>query len=77
MFIELRSAVGGVPADGLTAKSAKITKSGEWELLTFDFSTFTPSQIPANTKFGQMVISYAVGIPAGGIIYVDSISLTN
>jgi len=77
MFVELRSAVGGNPPDGLTSKSARITKSGEWELLTFDFSTFTPAQIPANTKFGQMVISYAVGIPAGGIIYIDSITLTN
>lgn len=77
MYVELRSAVGGVPADGLTAKNVKITKSGEWELLTFDFSTFTPAQIPDNTKFGQMVITYALGIPAGGIIYIDSITLTN
>jgi hypothetical protein len=77
MYVELRSAVGGVPKDGLTAKNVKITKSGEWELLTFDFSTFTPAQIPDNTKFGQMVITYALGIPAGGIIYIDSITLTN
>jgi hypothetical protein len=24
-----------------------------------------------------MVITYALGIPAGGIIYIDSITLTN
>lgn len=77
MYVELRSAVGGKPADGLAVKSVKISKSGEWEELTFDFSTFTAAQIPANTKFNQMVITYALGIPAGGTIYIDTISLTN
>jgi hypothetical protein len=76
-YVELRSAVGGTPKDGIAVKSVKVTKSGEWELLTFDFSTFTTAQIPDNTKFGQMVITYALGIPAGGIIYIDSISITN
>ena len=77
MYVELRSAVGNVPADGLAVKNVKITKSGEWELMTFDFSTFTSAQIPDNTKFGQMIITYGLGIPAGGIIYIDTISLTN
>lgn len=77
MYVELKSAVGGKPADGLAVKNVKITKSGEWEELVFDFSTFTTAQIPNNTKFGQMVITYALGIPAGGIIYIDNISLTN
>jgi hypothetical protein len=76
-YLELQSAVGGVPVNGLAVKNTKITKSGEWELLTFDFSTFTTAQIPADTRFGQIVITYALGIPAGGIIYIDSISLTN
>jgi hypothetical protein len=76
-YIELQSAVGGIPTNGLAVKNTKITKSGEWELLTFDFSTFTTAQIPANTKFNQIVVTYALGIPAGGIIYIDSISLTN
>ncbi|MDO9254076.1 MAG: hypothetical protein Q7U54_01085 [Bacteroidales bacterium] len=76
-YVELQSAVGGIPANGLAVKNAKVTKSGEWELLTFDFSTFTTAQIPANTRFGQIVITYALGIPTGGIIYIDTISLTN
>ena len=77
MYVELRSAVGGKPADGTAVKNVKITKSGEWEELIFDYSTFTDAQIPPNTKFGQMVITYALGIPTGGIIYIDNISLTN
>jgi len=77
MYVELQNAVGGTPANGIAVKSAKITTSGAWEELTFDFSTFTTAQIPANTKFGQIVISYALGIPAGGIIYIDNIRLTN
>ncbi len=76
-YVELQSAVGGIPINGLAVKNTKITKSGEWELLTFDFSTFTTAQIPENTRFGQIVITYALGIPAGGIVYIDSISLTN
>jgi hypothetical protein len=77
MYIELGSAVAGTPKDGVAAKSVKITKSGEWEEMVFDFSTFTAAEIPANTKFNQMIIRYAIGIPAGKSIYIDSVSLTN
>ena len=80
---ELESAVGGKPANGVAVKRAIVTKSGEWEELTFDFSTFTTSEIPANTRFNQFVLRYnvtAAGPVVGGagtILYIDNISFTN
>ena len=80
---ELESAVGGKPANGVAVKRAIITKSGEWEELVFDFGTFTASEIPANTKFNQLVFRYnvtAAGAVLGGIgtiLYIDDISFTN
>lgn len=80
---ELESAVGGKPVNGVAVKRAIVTKSGQWEELTFDFSTFTTSEIPANTRFNQMVLRYnvtAAGPVVGGagtILYIDNISLTN
>jgi hypothetical protein len=81
--LELESAVGGKPANGIAVKRATVTKSGEWEELTFDFGTFTTSEIPANTRFNQFVIRYnvtAAGSIVGGkgsILYIDNISFTN
>jgi hypothetical protein len=80
---ELESAVGGKPANGVAVKRATVTKSGEWEELTFDFSTFTTTEIPANTRFNQFVLRYnvtAAGPVVGGkgtILYIDNISFTN
>jgi hypothetical protein len=80
---ELESAVGGKPANGIAVKRATITKSGAWEELVFDFSTFTTAEIPLNTRFNQLVLRYnvtAAGPVVGGlgtILYIDNISLTN
>lgn len=53
-----------------------VTKSGEWEELTFDFSTI--STIPNDAKFTQLVLRFndtAAGTEE--IIYIDNITLTN
>ena len=50
-----------------------VTKSGEWEVLTFDFSTI--EAIPADAKFNQLIFRFhdaATG--AGEIIYIDNIT---
>jgi hypothetical protein len=80
---ELESAVGGKPANGIAVKRATITKSGVWEELVFDFSTFTAAEIPLNTRFNQIVLRYNVTVAgpvvggAGTILYIDNISFTN
>jgi hypothetical protein len=80
---ELESAVGGKPANGIAVKRATVTKSGEWEELVFDYSTFTTAEIPAGTKFNQIVFRYNVTVGgqvpggAGTIIYMDDIRFTN
>lgn len=74
--MELESAEGGVPANGVAVLKVPITKSGEWEELIFDFSTI--SEIPANTKFGQLVLRFNDTFDgAGAFFYIDNFRLTN
>lgn len=74
--VELESAVGGKPANGIAVKKATVTKSGEWEELVLDFSTIT--EIKTTTKFNQLVLRFnATAVIPGTIIYVDDIRFTN
>lgn len=51
-----------------------LTKSGEWEELTFDFSTITA--IPDNSRFNQLVFRFNDSAEGTGeIIYIDNITI--
>lgn len=53
-----------------------ITKAGEWELLTFDFST--NANIPDDAKFNQLVFRFNdTSEGANEKIYIDDITLKN
>lgn len=76
--VELESAIAGsgAPANGVAVLKVPITTSGAWEELVFDFST--NSNIPATSRFGQLVLRFndtAAG--AGETFYIDNIRLTN
>ncbi|WP_336515053.1 hypothetical protein [Pollutibacter soli] len=67
--------------NGIAVKKTAITKSGQWEELTFDFSDI--AAIPGNAKFPQLVLRFAddvTGEGAGGVnsvIYLDNFRQTN
>lgn len=74
--VELESAVGGNPANGVAVLKMPVTTSGAWEELVFDFSTI--SGIPADAKFNQLVLRFNDAADgAGPVIYVDNFRLTN
>jgi hypothetical protein len=74
--VELEAAIGGVPGNGVAVVKMPVTKSGAWEELVFDFSGI--AGIPANTKFGQLVLRFNDSVDgAGALIYVDNFRLTN
>lgn len=74
--VELESAVGGSPANGVGVLKVALTKSGAWEELVFDFGTITA--LPATAKFNQLVLRFNDSFTgAGAIIYVDNFRLTN
>lgn len=76
MNVELESAVGGTPANGVGILKVALTKSGAWEELVFDFAT-VPA-LPAGAKFNQLVLRFNdASDGAGAIIYVDNFRLTN
>ena len=74
--VELESAVGGVPANGVGVKKVAVTTSGAWEELVFDFSGITA--ITSTTRFNQLVFRYDdANAGAGAVIYIDNIRFTN
>lgn len=74
MNVELESAVGGVPANGVAVLKVAFTKSGVWEELVFDFGTITA--IPATSKFNQLVLRFNDTFDgAGAVFYVDNFRL--
>jgi hypothetical protein len=74
--VELESAIGGTPANGVGVLKVPFTTSGAWEELVFDFSTI--SALPANAKFGQLVLRFNDSSDgAGAVIYVDNFRQTN
>ena len=76
MNMELESAVGGTPKNGVAVLKVPFTKSGAWEELVFDFSTITA--IPPTTKFNQLVLRFNDSYDgAGAIFYIDNFRLTN
>jgi hypothetical protein len=76
MNVELESAVGGVPANGVAVLKMPFTTSGAWEELVFDYSGI--AGIPAGTKFGQLVLRFNDTFNgAGAVFYVDNFRLTN
>lgn len=72
--LELEWPVGASEANPYGAiLKQPITKAGEWEVLTFDFSTI--AAIPDDAQFTQLVLRFndsAEG--AGEIIYIDNIT---
>ncbi len=76
MNVELESAEGGVPANGVAVLKMPFTTSGAWEELVFDYSTI--AGIPAGTKFDQLVLRFNDTFTgAGAVFYVDNFRLTN
>lgn len=74
--VELESATGGNPANGVGVLKEPVTTSGAWEELVFDFSTIPG--IPADAKFNQLVLRFNDAADgAGPVIYVDNFRLTN
>lgn len=74
--LELQSAVGGTPANGVAVLKVPLTTSGAWEELVFDFSTI--SGIPANAKFNQLVFRFNdTSTGRNETFYIDDIRLTN
>lgn len=74
--VELESAVGGKPANGVAVLKVPLTTSGAWEELVFDFGPI--SAIPADAKFNQLVLRFNDSFNgAGAVIYVDNFRLTN
>jgi hypothetical protein len=75
MNMELESAEGGTPANGVAVLKVPFTKSGEWEELTFDYSGI--AGIPANAKFNQLVLRFNDTFDgAGAFFYIDNFRLT-
>ena len=75
--VELEWAIG---ADGANPYGAilkiPVTTSGEWEVLTFDFST--NEAIPDDAKFTQLVLRFNdIAEGTVEVIYIDNITLTN
>lgn len=76
MNMELESAVGGTPANGVAVLKVPFTTSGAWEELVFDFSAI--EGIPADAKFNQLVLRFNDTFDgAGAIFYIDNFVLTN
>ena len=74
--LELEAAVGGTPSNGVAVLKVPFTTSGAWEELVFDFST--NANIPANTRFSQLVLRFNDNTDgAGSVIYVDNFRQTN
>lgn len=74
--VELESAVGGNPANGVAVLKMPVTTSGAWEELVFDYSNI--AGIPADAKFNQLVLRFNDAADgAGPVIYVDNFRLTN
>lgn len=74
--MELESAVGGVPANGVAIRKVALTTSGVWEELVFDYSGI--GAITPTTRFNQLVIRFNdLAFGAGAIIYIDDIRFTN
>lgn len=74
--VELESAVGGNPANGVAVLKMPVTTSGAWEELVYDYSNI--AGIPADAKFNQLVLRFNDAADgAGPIIYVDNFRLTN
>ncbi len=72
--VELES--GSSLSNGVAVLKVPLTKSGQWEELTFDYGTI--GAIPANEKFGQLVLRFNDAVDgAGAIIYVDNFTQTN
>ncbi|MGN6399546.1 MAG: PKD domain-containing protein [Flavisolibacter sp.] len=72
--VELES--GSSIANGIAVLKTAFTTSGAWEELVFDFSTI--AAIPANEKFGQLVLRFNDSADgAGAVIYVDNFRQTN
>ena len=73
--VELQSAVGGTPANGVAILKVPLTTSGTWEELIFDFSTIPG--IPSDAKFNQLVFRFNdTQSGRNEIIYFDNIRLT-
>lgn len=73
--VELEYAVGGTPANGVAVLKVPITVGNTWEELTFDFST--NADIPATSKFTQLVLRFDDGLVGSGeIFYIDNIRIT-
>lgn len=63
-------------ANGVAVLKMPLTVSGAWEELVFDFSTI--AALPANAKFGQLVLRFNDTVDgAGAVIYVDNFRQTN
>lgn len=74
MNVELESAVGGTPANGVSVLKMPFTKSGAWEELVFDFGTI--AEIPGTAKFNQLVLRFNDTFDgAGAVFYVDNFRL--
>lgn len=67
--------------NGIAVLKTALTKSGEWEELTFNYSGI--AAIPSNAKFNQLVLRFAddvEGDAVGGVnsvIYLDNFRQTN
>lgn len=74
--VELESAVGGTPKNGVGVLKVAMTTSGAWEELVFDFSSILA--IPSTTRYNQLIFRFnESGDVAGAIVYIDNIRLTN
>ncbi len=74
--VELESADGGTPANGVAVLKMPLTTSGAWEELVFDYSNI--AGIPADAKFNQLVLRFNDTFDgAGAVVYVDNFRLTN
>jgi hypothetical protein len=72
--VELEWSIDG-PKNGVAVLKVPFTKSGAWEELVFDFSKI--AEIPANTKFTQLVLRFNDSKDgAGDVVYVDNFRLT-
>lgn len=74
MNVELESADGGTPANGVAVLKVPFTKSGAWEEFVFDFGTI--AEIPGTAKFNQLVLRFNDTFDgAGAVFYVDNFRL--
>ena len=74
MELEYPSGEDGATPYGAVVKKAAVTKSGEWEMLTFDFSDI--DAVPADAQFNQLVFRFNDAEDgAGDVIYFDNITL--